>query len=134
MYWDKVLKEVLNKHDTSYPCLFTNLRKCEDVAVELSPSRFYRRKIEGEFRIYLGKGRSRIYFTRRECECIVLLLEGKTMKEVGAFLDLSARTVEYYVKNMKIKLKCRTKSELISTVLMSDFRRRVKGLREQMNL
>jgi DNA-binding CsgD family transcriptional regulator len=69
----------------------------------------------------LGSKYPEIYFTKREAQCMLLLLKGKTMKEAADILSLSARTIEYYIKNMKIKIECRTKSELIGAVIESDF-------------
>lgn len=51
--------------------------------------------------------------TPRECDCIALLIKGKTAAEIAKLLDISARTVESYLNNAKIKLQCDTKSTLI---------------------
>lgn len=56
----------------------------------------------------------------REHECLVLLLEGKTAKQMAQSLTLSARTVEHYIDNIKNKFGCLTKSELFTRV--SDLR------------
>jgi DNA-binding CsgD family transcriptional regulator len=69
----------------------------------------------------LGDKHGSAYFTRREAECMVLLLKGKTINSVAYALKLSPRTVEYYIKNMKSKLGCRTKFELVDLVYASDF-------------
>lgn len=69
----------------------------------------------------LGSKYSGAYFTQREAECMVLLLKGKTIDSVAALLKLSPRTIEYYIKNMKAKLGCRTKFELVDLVYASDF-------------
>ncbi len=52
--------------------------------------------------------------TRRERECLQLLLQGKTAKETATMLDLSPRTVESYFENIKKKLSCSNKGELFS--------------------
>ncbi|CAL7961747.1 hypothetical protein GAMM_250068 [Gammaproteobacteria bacterium] len=52
---------------------------------------------------------------------MVWLLKGKTINSIAVLLDLSPRTVEYYIKNMKAKIGCRTKFELIDLVYASDF-------------
>lgn len=69
----------------------------------------------------LGSKYGSTYFTKREAECMVLLLRGKTIGSVANILKLSPRTVEYYIKNMKSKLGCRTKFELVDLVYASDF-------------
>ena len=124
MYWDQVLKEVLNRGNAAYPCVFTNLNQSQEARE--SDELFYRHTKLDELRVYLGKLRQGVYFTRRECQCMLLVLEGNTMKESGSKLRLSPRTIEYYVKNMKSKTKVRTRSELIHLVLNSDFMRNVK--------
>ncbi len=73
----------------------------------------------------LGSKHGTVYFTRREAECMILLLKGKTINSVATILNLSPRTVEYYVKNMKSKLGCKTKFELVDLVHASDF---IKGI------
>jgi DNA-binding CsgD family transcriptional regulator len=57
------------------------------------------------------------YFSKREIEVLSLLTRGKTAKEIGLRLDISRRTVEHHIENMKIKSACRTKSELIEKYL-----------------
>ena len=73
----------------------------------------------------LGSKYGSAYFTKREAECMVLLLKGKTINSVASMLNLSPRTVEYYIKNMKSKLGCRTKFELIDLVYASEFMKNV---------
>lgn len=73
----------------------------------------------------LGSKYSGTYFTKREADCMFLLLKGKTINSVASILNLSPRTVEYYIKNMKSKLGCRTKFELVDLVYASDFMQHV---------
>jgi len=131
MYWNQVLQEVLNKNNPGFPCFFTNLRRSDDELEHYSFLQFCKTSRPGEVRLYLGKGYPGVYFTRREAQCMVMLLDGKTMKEVGGDLSLSSRTVEYYVKNMKMKMDCRTKSELVAAVLLSDFPRQLKRIQKR---
>ncbi|MCH9644404.1 MAG: helix-turn-helix transcriptional regulator [Gammaproteobacteria bacterium] len=42
--------------------------------------------------------------THREKQCIKYLLKGFTMKEVGRMMNISHRTVESHIANMKNKL------------------------------
>lgn len=55
--------------------------------------------------------------SKRQMECCKLLLQGKTLKEIADALCLSARTVEYYIGNVKNKLNCKNKAELIKKLL-----------------
>ncbi len=73
----------------------------------------------------LGNKHGNTYLTRREAECMALLLKGKTINSVANILKLSPRTVEYYIKNMKSKLGCKTKFELVDLVYASDFMKNI---------
>lgn len=49
----------------------------------------------------------------REKECLFLFLEGHTAAETAALLTLSRRTVETYFENIKDKLGCNSKAEIL---------------------
>jgi DNA-binding CsgD family transcriptional regulator len=55
--------------------------------------------------------------TKRELECLFLMLEGKTAKEIAIILKISYRTVETYLEKIKIKLNCQHKHELRDKLL-----------------
>ena len=69
----------------------------------------------------LGESNPNIYFTQREVECMKLLIHGNTINSAAVKLGLSHRTIEFYVKNMKMKLGCSSKAKLIEKVIQSDF-------------
>jgi DNA-binding CsgD family transcriptional regulator len=50
--------------------------------------------------------------SKRERQCLRLLLDGKSAKESASALSLSPRTVEYYFENIKDKLSCWSKQEV----------------------
>lgn len=49
----------------------------------------------------------------RERQCLKLLIENKSAKETAVILGLSRRTVEYYFENIKDKLGCCNKQEVL---------------------
>lgn len=51
--------------------------------------------------------------SKREVECLKLLLEDKLAKEIATTLKLSVRTVESYFENIKNKLDCPYKSDVL---------------------
>lgn len=55
-----------------------------------------------------------VKLTKRECQCLKLALMGKSAKQTAYELDISVRTVEIHIDNVRRKANCRTKYELIS--------------------
>ncbi|MCK4870908.1 MAG: helix-turn-helix transcriptional regulator [Gammaproteobacteria bacterium] len=109
MYWESVLKEVRNRNATSR---FTNL-SCASTGVKTSA--YQKKKAIKKDNAFTND--ADIKFSRREAECMEHFLQGRTVAEVADLLGLSRRTVEFYVKNMRAKVGCRTKAELIQIVL-----------------
>lgn len=119
--WNDILKEVKKRKATGQK---TSLFSISDQEYEASYAETEKKKlIKIGFlaRYSLGTKYGNVYFTRREAECMVWLLKGKTIKNVATILKLSPRTVEYYMRHMKAKTGCRTKFELIDFVTASDF-------------
>ena len=52
----------------------------------------------------------------REEQCAHCLLQSMSIKAIGRHLQLSPRTVEFYLENVKSKFSCKTKTELIITL------------------
>ena len=87
----------------------------EDSRIYLPSRKIHHKKAKN---YYLN---SDVYFTEREAECMCLLLEKYTNEQVGMCLGLSARTVEFYIKNMREKTGCVSKSHLIQYVSQTQF-------------
>ena len=51
--------------------------------------------------------------TVREHQCLDLFKQGRSVQATAAILDLSQRTVEHYFENIKEKLGCQSKMELL---------------------
>ena len=60
-----------------------------------------------------------VHLTRRELSCLLYLSAGMSAKEIGIKLEISPRTVEYYINQVKIKTRCNYKSDLIYLVKKS---------------
>ncbi len=58
-----------------------------------------------------------ISLTTKENECLKLLMQGKSAKQSAAILHVSPRTVEFHLENIKNKVGCRNKLELLSKVI-----------------
>ncbi|MBN2690200.1 MAG: helix-turn-helix transcriptional regulator [Gammaproteobacteria bacterium] len=71
--------------------------------------------------VSLGNKFPNIHFSKREAQCMFYLIHGKTIKKTAELLNLSPRTVEFYLKNIKAKTGCKKKPQLIGMVIESDF-------------
>ncbi|MFT6834741.1 MAG: DNA-binding CsgD family transcriptional regulator [Francisellaceae bacterium] len=56
-------------------------------------------------------------FTSRELECITFLLKGNTSKQIANELNISFRTIEVYIEQLKFKLNVKSKNDLIRVLL-----------------
>jgi len=56
------------------------------------------------------------YFSKRETEVLFHLVRGKTAKQIGEKLGISARTVETHSGNAKNRIGAQSKSELIERI------------------
>jgi DNA-binding CsgD family transcriptional regulator len=61
-----------------------------------------------------------VNLSNREMECVGQLCKGKTMKGIASYLSISPRTVETHLRNIKYKLKCNYKSEIIEAYLQNN--------------
>jgi len=59
-------------------------------------------------------------FTVREEECLREMSNGKTAKQIADIFDISYRTVEMHIANIKLKLNVNTKSEVINKILSNE--------------
>lgn len=53
-----------------------------------------------------------IYLSCQQNRCLRYLGTGDTAKDIGKKMNLSSRTVEFYINNLKTKLRCSSKKEL----------------------
>lgn len=82
----------------------------------------YRAKTEVQQRSYvINPMNFKKSISKRELDCIFYLLRGNSMKMIAKILNLSPRTVESYLEQVRIKLKCTNRSDLIETCLAEGY-------------
>jgi len=113
-YWTQVIEEVLQKTGPRY---FTCEIKKDDA---INKKQIKKRRLQ---QYSLGPNFRGIYLSQREAECVARLLYGYRYKKIASELGLSRRTVESYLNNVRNKMHCRTKAELIKLIMQSDFLR-----------
>lgn len=57
----------------------------------------------------------------REMDCLFYLLRSKSAKEIAQRLNVSHRTVEWHLSNIRLKLQCRNKNELIENAVSKGY-------------
>ena len=62
-----------------------------------------------------------IYLTSREAESCCLAARGCTIRETAIRMELSPRTVEFYLANARRKLNVSSKGELLQVLYENDF-------------
>lgn len=72
-------------------------------------------------RFYLGQQFPKVYLTLQEARCMYCFLNGMTDEQTAKTINLSTSTVSFYLLNMRKKLACRSKKELIAKIRNSDF-------------
>lgn len=55
--------------------------------------------------------------TSRQLNCLYYLAKGMTSKQIASVMQLSQRTIEHHLENIKAKLNCNSKSALIAHAL-----------------
>lgn len=71
---------------------------------------------ESAIPLLCGKNGEPVALTKRESECLSYLLEGKSAKQTAGILNISVRTAEFHLDNIRQKAKCRTKLEIFGRI------------------
>ena len=80
-------------------------------------------------RYELGSQYPDVYLSQREAECVALIVDGCSHLQVAQLLDISSRTVEFYMNNVKAKLRYENRKELILKIKNSDFIKKVDEIK-----
>lgn len=81
-------------------------------------------KKKSKNRIYLDAPYNKVYFTRREAECVNQFMNKQNRHQIAFNLNLSVRTIDTYFLIIKEKLKCKYMHEVISLLEETDFKAR----------
>ena len=78
--------------------------------------------------IYRLDKKSNLGLSTRQEEVLFYLVRGKTAKSIANVLHISVRTVESYLNDIKLKLGCNSKSELIEFAIYNGFLEKILNL------
>lgn len=123
--WTDIATAILNKEQNPqrYRRVFIGgiESQCASVKKEHTPKLTYQNHQRDMKNYALGEPFVNTYFTKREAECMILILQGHTNTQIAQLLNLSARTIEFYIKNMRQKTGCVSKAHLTNCVAKTDF-------------
>jgi len=114
-YWKAIIQEVVNKEKLTHPLRLTNTVANNDPENDIEkPARIIQR-------YYLSEPYEKVYFTFQEARCLLHCKKNSRYKSISQALNISERTVEFYLKNMRGKLRCKTKKELLQVTEKGEF-------------
>ncbi len=61
------------------------------------------------------------HLTVRQSECLFFIIRGRTNKEIAKILNLSFRTIECHIEELKDKFNCKTKGNLVDAAIAYGF-------------
>jgi len=105
--WSEQFKILSNLNNTVLPTNFHNHKLDEVLLTLLKPQATPMHKYQ------LNTGTELIKLSKREAECLAKLLEGCNVKKIARFYDISPRTVETYLQQIRSKANCSSVLELI---------------------
>ena len=70
---------------------------------------------------YLNQKYGDLKLSKRQSQCMFYLLRGKTASMIAILLNLSTRTVESYIEEIKYKMGCNSKTQIIEKSIMLGF-------------
>jgi len=105
-YWKAIIQEVVNKEKSTHPIRLTN-------TIANTDESDIKKTIKIIQRYYLDEPFEAIYFTFQEARCLLRCKINSRYKAISQALSISERTVEFYLKNMRRKLNCKTKRDLL---------------------
>jgi DNA-binding NarL/FixJ family response regulator len=108
-FWDAILGDVTKDKDKKCN-LNAKSKKLSEKDLKLRKQRYE-----------LGENYGDTYFSRREAECMALMLDDKENREIAEELGLSVKTIECYTEKMKHRLGITSKIKLLEKVRNSDF-------------
>lgn len=87
---------------------------------------FYLTKKNGYYdpeneKFYLGSQFDNEYLTKRETEVFNYILLGYSAKRIAQTLNISPRTAEAFIDNLKLKFKCNSKGEITNIAIKYGF-------------
>lgn len=119
-YWDAILDEVLHKKAGDVSSFkFTDIGRSllrDRTRKQRNAKRYQKKSQQAQSTYFLGDSYEGVYFTQREAECVYHMLQGKSIPQTARDLGLSPRTIEFYVKNMRLKVGAPNKKALIEKI------------------
>lgn len=96
-----------------------NIHKLEEITAEYTKLLEKRKDLffakKAQVSLDIASSFDEVLLTTREVECARLIIIGRTTKEIARDLNISPKTVEVYINNIKQKTGCNYKHDLIKS-------------------
>jgi DNA-binding CsgD family transcriptional regulator len=100
--------------------MFPQLQQSKDKITTCSENRLHKQQLLSDLKIerYLLENKHGIQnLSRRELECLLYVLKGRTSRETGNILCISPKTVDTNLSIVRDKLDCSSRAELFSKAM-----------------
>jgi DNA-binding CsgD family transcriptional regulator len=77
--------------------------------------------VVNKIKTYADASARSVFLSSREEECLYYLVRGLSAKEIGRVLNLSGRTIEFYIRGLKDKFSCHKSPALIVKALETGY-------------
>nr|MCH9753299.1 helix-turn-helix transcriptional regulator [Alphaproteobacteria bacterium] len=114
-YFHVQAASIINDQDLSKLAMYK--KKFDINSCEPHSSKKFLEYIRSQDVIMEDKHGQSINLSNREAQCMRLIASGKTAKEIAVILDISPRTAEHHINNLKYKTSLRTRSELVGSYM-----------------
>ncbi|MFT3742451.1 MAG: helix-turn-helix transcriptional regulator [Gammaproteobacteria bacterium] len=95
--------------------------ECHKPNQEFHKMMFEKHRALNKNRYYLGNNYPGKYFSAQEALCMYCLLQNHSYKDIAVALGLSERTITFYCHQMRAKISCASKTELVERVKETGF-------------
>lgn len=102
-------------------CYCTEIQSDEIVniikALTRADQQYYPRRSHMERSYHIGCNPQTSALTEREMDCLFYVIRGKTTQSIATLLQLSTNTVAAYIKSIKRKFGCQTRTQIIEIAI-----------------
>ena len=134
VFYDKFISAFLSKNRDKLKGMHQHAQKVQvnsDIFLQglINVKQYYNKKkntVTNPDRFYIDPESAETYLTKKEMICLHLLMDGYKHSDISSQLGISVRTVDAHLNNVKLKLNCSNKTNLVTHVIKNNLLNWVK--------